>query len=82
MPAEGQLTFNNMVPTVGAALDGLGLAYVPRERVEAHLESGQLWEVISNWPPTLRGYHLSYPSRHHPSPAFSALVEAFGYRSR
>jgi DNA-binding transcriptional LysR family regulator len=79
---EGQLTFNNMVPTVGAALDGVGLAYVPGELVEAYLESGQLQEVVCGWSPTFQGYHLYYPSRRHLSPAFSAFVEAFRYRSR
>jgi DNA-binding transcriptional LysR family regulator len=79
---EGQLTFNNMVPTVGAALDGVGLAYVPVELVEAYLESGQLQEVVCDWSPTFQGYHLYYPSRRHLSPAFSAFVEAFRCRSR
>ena len=79
---EGQLTFNNMVPTVSAALDGVGLAYVPVELVEAYLESGQLQEVVCDWSPTFQGYHLYYPSRRHLSPAFSAFVEAFRCRSR
>jgi DNA-binding transcriptional LysR family regulator len=78
---EGQLTFNNMVPTVGAALDGVGLAYVPRELVQAYLESGQLLEVVSDWSPTFQGYHLYYPSRRHPSSAFAAFVESFRHRS-
>jgi DNA-binding transcriptional LysR family regulator len=78
---EGQLTFNNMVPAVGAALDGVGLAYVPRELVQAYLESGQLLEVVSDWSPTFQGYHLYYPSRRHPSSAFAAFVEAFRHRS-
>jgi DNA-binding transcriptional LysR family regulator len=79
---EGQLTFNNMVPTVGAALDGVGLAYVPRDLVQADLESGRLREVVSGWSPTFQGYHLYFPSRRHASPAFSAFVDAFRYRSR
>ena len=79
---DGQLTFNNMEPTMDAALDGVGLAYLPRERVQAYLKSGQLQEVVSDWSPTFQGYHLYYPSRRHLSPAFSAFVEAFRYRSR
>jgi DNA-binding transcriptional LysR family regulator len=79
---EGQLTFNNMEPTLDAALDGVGLAYLPRERVQTYLESGQLREVVSDWSPTFQGYHLYYPSRRHLSPAFAAFVGAFRYRSR
>jgi DNA-binding transcriptional LysR family regulator len=79
---EGQLTFNNMEPTLDAALDGVGLAYLPRERVQAYLESGQLREVVSDWSPTFQGYHLYYPSRRHLSPAFAAFVGAFRYRDQ
>ena len=78
---EGQLTFNNVEPTLDAALDGVGLAYLPRERVQALLESGQLREVVSDWSPTFQGYHLYYPSRRHLSPAFAAFVGAFRYPS-
>ncbi|MEK1931779.1 MAG: LysR family transcriptional regulator, partial [Pararhizobium sp.] len=28
------------------------------------------------------GYHLYYPSRRNPSPAFSAFVDAFRHRQR
>jgi DNA-binding transcriptional LysR family regulator len=79
---DGQLIVNNIMPAIGAALDGAGLAYVPKELVQPFLESGQLQEVLGDWRPTFQGYHLYYPSRRNPSPAFSALVDAFRYRSR
>ncbi|MDW9830289.1 LysR family transcriptional regulator [Sinorhizobium meliloti] len=77
---EGQLILNNTGPVVQAALDGLGLAYVPRELVKGHLEAGTLRDVLLRWCPTFQGYHLYYPSRRHHSPAFSAFVEALRYR--
>lgn len=77
---EGQLILNNTGPVVQAALDGLGLAYVPRELVKGHLEAGTLRDVLSRWCPIFQGYHLYYPSRRHHSPAFGALVEALRYR--
>lgn len=77
---EGQLTLNNMGPAVQAALDGVGLAYVPSELVRTHIEAGELKEVLAKWCPTFQGYHLYYPSRRHFSPAFSAFVEAFRVR--
>lgn len=77
---EGQLILNNTGPVVQAALDGLGLAYVPRELVKGHLEAGTLRDVLSRWCPIFQGYHLYYPSRRHHSPAFSAFVEALRYR--
>ncbi|MBA5803542.1 LysR family transcriptional regulator [Rhizobium changzhiense] len=79
---EGQLVMSNIGPAINAALDGAGLSYVPRDLVRRYLDSGELQEVLSDWAPTFQGYHLYYPSRRHPSPAFSAFVEAFRYRQR
>ncbi|WP_049732544.1 LysR family transcriptional regulator [Rhizobium ecuadorense] len=79
---EGQLVLSNMEPAIDAALDGVGLAYVPKDLVRRYLDSGELREVLADWMPTFQGYHLYYPSRRHPSPAFSAFVEAFRYRRR
>ncbi|MBY5355761.1 LysR family transcriptional regulator [Rhizobium leguminosarum] len=79
---EGQLVMSNIGPAINAALDGAGLSYVPRDLVRQYCDSGQLKEVLADWAPTFQGYHLYYPSRRHPSPAFSAFVEAFRYRHR
>ncbi|UXN70312.1 LysR family transcriptional regulator [Devosia neptuniae] len=79
---EGQFTLNNMGPAVQAALDGVGLAYVPRELVRSYIEAGELQEVLHQYCPTFQGYHLYYPSRRHLSPAFSAFVEAFRFRTK
>ncbi|NEJ69908.1 LysR family transcriptional regulator [Rhizobium phaseoli] len=79
---EGQLVMSNIGPAINAALDGAGLSYVPRDLVRQYVDSGQLQEVLADWAPTFQGYHLYYPSRRHPSPAFSAFVEAFRYRHR
>ncbi|MBY3001132.1 LysR family transcriptional regulator [Rhizobium leguminosarum] len=79
---EGQLVMSNIGPAINAALDGAGLSYVPRDLVRQYCDSGQLNEVLADWALTFQGYHLYYPSRRHPSPAFSAFVEAFRYRHR
>lgn len=79
---EGQLTLNNTGPVVQAALDGIGLAYVPRDLVKGHLETQALRDVLRRWCPTFQGYHLYYPSRRHYSPAFGTFVEAFRYRDQ
>ncbi|MBB3138672.1 DNA-binding transcriptional LysR family regulator [Rhizobium pisi] len=79
---EGQLVMTNIGSAINAALDGAGLSYVPRDLVRHYYDSGQLKEVLVDWAPTFQGYHLYYPSRRHPSPAFSAFVEAFRHRQR
>jgi DNA-binding transcriptional LysR family regulator len=77
---EGQLVFNNIALRLNAALAGLGLAYLPEDQVEAHLAKGQLVRVLADWCPPFSGYHLYYPSRRQPTPAFALLVEALRYR--
>jgi DNA-binding transcriptional LysR family regulator len=76
---EGQLVFNNIALRLNAALDGLGLAYMPEDQVEAHIAEGRLIRVLAEWCPPFSGYHLYYPSRRHSSPAFALLVNALRY---
>jgi DNA-binding transcriptional LysR family regulator len=64
-----------------AALDGLGIAYLPEDYVRAEIEGRRLTRVLDSWCPPFPGYHLYYPSRRHQSPAFTLLVEALRYRS-
>ncbi|SRR5579885_884534 len=77
---EGQLTCNGTAQLLNGALAGLGLAYVPEGMVEAHIANGRLKRVLTDWCPPYSGYHLYYPSRRHPSAAFSAVVEALRHR--
>ena len=77
---EGQLVFNGTAPMLNAALAGFGLAYVPEDAVQAHIADGRLIRVLSDWCPPYPGYHLYYPSRRQPTPAFALLVNALRYR--
>jgi len=77
---DGQLVFNNTALRLKAALAGLGLAYLPDDQVEKHLADGRLIRVLADWCPPFSGYHLYYPSRRQPAPAFALLVEALRYR--
>jgi len=77
---EGQLTFNGTAPMVDAALAGFGLAYVPEDVVQVHLADGRLIRVLGDSCPPYPGYHLYYPSRRQPTPAFALLANALRYR--
>lgn len=77
---DGQLVFNSTPLILKAALDGLGLAYLPEDRVRPFLEDGRLLRVLADWCPPFSGYHLYYPSRRQQSPAFALLVDALRYR--
>jgi DNA-binding transcriptional LysR family regulator len=63
-----------------AALAGFGLAYVPEDVAQLHIAKGRLKWVLEDWCPAYSGYHLYYPSRRQPTPAFALLVEALRYR--
>lgn len=76
---EGQLVFNNIAMRIDAVLKGLGLAYMPEDLVQAHVERGKLVRVLSDWCPPFTGYHLYYPSRRQISPAFALFRDALRY---
>lgn len=73
---DGQLVFNTTQPQVDAALAGLGITLLPEDEVMAHVEAGRLVRVLQDWCPPFDGYHLYYPSRRQPSPAFALVVQA------
>ena len=77
---EGQLVFNGTFQMLNAALAGFGLAYVPEDVAQPHLAKRRLTRVLEEWCPPYSGYHLYYPSRRQPTPAFSLLVDALRYR--
>jgi len=73
---EGQFICNGSAPMLEAALAGFGLAYVPEDTAEPHIASGSLVRVLADWCPFYPGYHLYYPSRRQPTPAFALLLKA------
>lgn len=73
---DGPLIFNTTPPQVDAALAGLGIALLPEDELITHIESAELVRVLEDWCPKFAGYHLYYPSRRQPSPAFSLVVQA------
>ena len=77
---DGQLVFNGTFQMLNAALDGLGLAYVPEDLVQPHVARGRLTRVLEDWCPPFPGLHLYYPSRRQNSPAFALLVDALRHR--
>jgi DNA-binding transcriptional LysR family regulator len=77
----GQAVFNTTPQVMTAVLEGFGLAYVPEDLAQPHVEAGRLVPVLQEWWPTFPGYHLYYPSRRQPSPAFALMVDTLRYRS-
>jgi len=73
---DGQLVFNTAPPIVEAALAGLGIAFLLDDELLRYIEEGQLVRVLEDWCLPFAGYHLYYPSRRQPSPAFKLVVDA------
>jgi DNA-binding transcriptional LysR family regulator len=78
---QGRLTFNAVTLMRNGALEGLGLAHLPEDIVEADIRQGRLVRVLADWCPIRPGYHLYYPSRRQHSPAFALVLDALRHRA-
>ncbi len=77
---EGRAAFSTVSMMRQAALDGLGLAYLPEDQVEGAIDQGRLVHVLADWSPPRPAYHLYYPTRRQHSPAFALVLQALRYR--
>lgn len=73
--AEGQMVCNTVPMMLNFALAGVGLAHLPEDVVQQQVHDGRLIRVLEDWCPVVTGYHLYYPSRRQPKPAFKLLLE-------
>ena len=73
---DGQLIFNTSQPQIDAAVAGLGITLLPEDELGPYMADGRLVRVLEDWCPKFEGYHLYYPSRRQPSPAFTLVVQA------
>ena len=73
---DGQLIFNTTQPQIDAAVAGLGITLLPEDELGPYMADGRLVRVLEDWCPKFGGYHLYYPSRRQPSPAFTLVVQA------
>lgn len=76
----GQVVFNGVYQMLDAALDGMGLAFVPRELAAPSLASGALVSVMEDWCAPFEPLYLYYPSRRQSSRALQLVVDALRFR--
>ncbi|MDR2335986.1 MAG: LysR family transcriptional regulator [Burkholderiaceae bacterium] len=69
----GAVGVNNAESYIACALAGLGLIQIPRYDVQAHLQAGELAEVMPAYRPAPMDVHVLYPHRAH----LSARVRVF-----
>ncbi|MDF0489859.1 LysR family transcriptional regulator [Sphingomonas sp. H39-1-10] len=72
---DGQFTSNHVPMILRAARAGFGIAFLPDQYVHEDVASGALVRVLEDWCPPFAGYHLYYPSRRQPTPAFALLLD-------
>jgi len=60
---EGTLVVNDRELELRGALDGIGIAHLPGERVAAACAEGRLVPLLEGWLPQMTGFYLYYPSR-------------------
>ncbi|MBS7809389.1 LysR family transcriptional regulator [Roseococcus pinisoli] len=78
----GRLTLTDMFLMVDAAIDGIGIAFVPDFLATEALADGRVERVLEDWCPSFPGVCLYYPGRRHVSPGLRALIEAIRGRRK
>lgn len=79
---NGRFKADNGVSIISAALEGIGVAYLPRQLVEGHIRSGELVEVLTRYPIAPAGIFVVRPPSQHPARKVriltEMLIECFG----
>jgi DNA-binding transcriptional LysR family regulator len=70
----GALTLDDNDLMVEAAMDGLGIAYVPESFARAALESRRLVQILGDWCPPFPGLALYYPGNRYVPTALRAFI--------
>lgn len=71
----GSLTLDDNRLMVGAAADGLGIAFVAQSFADAELRAGRLVAVLEDWCPAYPGLCLYYAGRRHVPAALRAFID-------
>ncbi|GAA5233298.1 LysR family transcriptional regulator [Verticiella sediminum] len=73
--APGPLTLDSNPLMVAAAIEGLGIAYVPEPYARAALDDGRLVTVLEDWCPRIPGLSLYFPGNRHVPASLRAFID-------
>jgi DNA-binding transcriptional LysR family regulator len=76
----GQVTFTGAYQMLHAALSGYGLAFLPADMTQPHVDAGRLRRVMDDCCPSFAGLHAYYPSHRNSSRAMQLVIEAIRFR--
>jgi DNA-binding transcriptional LysR family regulator len=65
---RGQVTVDNAETYLACGLAGLGLIQIPAYDAHTHIQTGELVEVMPQWPGPVMPVHWVYPHRHQVTP--------------
>src|SRR5262249_24112717 len=71
----GSLTVNSAEVALLAALDGMGVLYLPVDYAAPLVAEGRLVSLLDDWMPRRGGFVLYYPSRRQNSAALQAFID-------
>lgn len=71
----GSLTLDNTQLMTEAALDGLGIAYVPEDYAHEALKAGRLIAVLEDWSPRVPGLFIYFSGNRHIPANLRAFIE-------
>lgn len=71
----GRLIVNDFGLGISAALQGLGLLYIPQSMVDDHIAGGKLITVLDDYGITSSGVFLYYPSRTQALPKLRVFID-------
>jgi DNA-binding transcriptional LysR family regulator len=71
----GSLTLNHNGLMVDAAVDSLGIAFVPERVARPFLDDGRLNALLENWCPAIPGLCLYPPGHRHVPPALRVFID-------
>lgn len=79
---KGNLIVSDGDLAVRAALDGIGIARLPLNTVEAYISRKRLVPLLADWAPRSVGFYLYYPSRRQTPAALKAFIDFIKARHR
>ncbi len=75
VPVEGSLVVNDAELALAAALEGVGVLYLPIDYAAPLVAEGRLISLLEDWMPHRGGFMLYYPSRRQNPAALQAFID-------
>ena len=72
---DGPPVVDDKLLAIGAALDGLGIAFAVEQQLAQALAEGRLEALLEPWCAPFPGHHLCYPSQRLMAPAVRAFID-------